>query len=175
MFRSKLVVAFAVATIVTVLGLVPRWAQAEGGKVERGKYLVTIMLCGDCHTPGYLLGKPDMSRVLAGSEVGFEVPGMGVFHGRNLTPDNATGIGTWTEAQIVAAISTGITPDGRRLAPIMPSAPFSQLTASDAEAIAAYLKTLPPVSNKVPGPFAPTEKPTAFIMKVVPPMEAERH
>ena len=55
--------------------------------IERGKYLVTLGGCGDCHTPGTFLGHPDKERLLAGSEVGFAVPGLGVFPGRNLTPD----------------------------------------------------------------------------------------
>ncbi len=138
-------------------------------RTERGKYLVTIGGCNDCHTPGHLLGKPDMARALGGSEVGFELPGLGVFHGPNLTPDKATGLGEWTEEQIVTALRAGKRPDGRMLAPIMPWMSFAVLTDADAQAIAAYLKSLPPVANKVPGPFGPTDKPTAFVMKVVAP------
>jgi hypothetical protein len=63
----------------------------------------------------------------------------------------------------------GETPDGRTLAPIMPVASFKNLTHADALAIAAYLKTLPPVKNKVLGPFGPTEKPTSFVYQVQPP------
>jgi hypothetical protein len=70
--------------------------------------------------------------------------------------------------QIADAIRTGRRPDGRKLAPIMPLAPFSHLSAADALAMAAYLKTLLPVHNKVAGPFAPTEKPTGFVMSVLP-------
>ncbi len=51
--------------------------HAADSAAERGKYLVTIAGCGDCHTPGSLLGKPDLTRVLGGSEVGSEVPGAG--------------------------------------------------------------------------------------------------
>jgi hypothetical protein len=51
----------------------------------------------------------------------------------------------------------------------MPWPAFAGLTPADARAIAAYLKSLPPVSNKVPGPFGQTEKPTVFVMKIVPP------
>ncbi len=58
---------------------------ADRSPVERGKYLVTLGSCGDCHMPAYFLGKPDLTRQLAGSGVGFEIPG--VFHGPNLTPD----------------------------------------------------------------------------------------
>jgi hypothetical protein len=115
------------------------------------------------------MGKPDMASYLGGSEVGFEIPGLGVFHGRNLTPDRETGLGNWTSLDIVTAIQTGVRPDGRQLAPIMPWRAFANLTKDDAYAIAAYLKSLPPVNHKVAGPFGPTEKPTSFVMKIVPP------
>jgi mono/diheme cytochrome c family protein len=143
--------------------------HAQNPQVERGKYLVSFGGCMDCHTPGYFLGKPDLTRYLAGSDVGFEIPNLGVFVGSNLTPDKETGLGNWTDAQIIAALQTGTRPDGRLLAPIMPWRAFANLTAADAKAIVAYLRTLPPVKNKVPGPFGPTETPTTFVMKVVPP------
>src|SRR5437764_12272986 len=142
---------------------------ADPAAVARGKYLVTIAACNDCHTPGYFLGKPDMARFLGGSEVGFELPGLGVFHGPNLTPDKATGLGNWTDAQIVAAVQKGTTRDGRMLAPIMPWHAFANLTPQDAQAIVVFLRSIPPVKNKVPGPFGPTEPPTGYVMKVVPP------
>ena len=143
-------------------------AQAQS-PVERGKYLAAFGGCLDCHTPGYFFGKPDMARYLAGSEVGFEIPGLGVFHGPNLTPDKETGLGNWTTEQIVAALQTGVRPDGRELAPIMPWRSFASLTKADAFSIAFFLKSLPPLKNKVPGPFGPNEKPTSFVMKIVPP------
>jgi mono/diheme cytochrome c family protein len=110
-----------------------------------------------------------MKRFLGGSDVGFAIPGHGVFVGRNLTPDPETGLGKWTSAQIVTALTTGVRPDGRILAPIMPWQAFANLTDADARAIVAFLKSLPPVRNKVPGPFGPNEKPTSFVMKIVPP------
>src|SRR6476660_1599348 len=58
-----------------------------------GKYLASLGGCMDCHTPGYFFGKPEMPRHLAGSEVGFEIPGLGIFYGANLTPDKETGLG----------------------------------------------------------------------------------
>src|SRR5690606_20299991 len=97
-------------------------------------------------------GKPDAGRFLGGSEVGFEIPGLGVFHGPNLTPDNETGIGSWSTQEIATAITTGKRPDGRMLAPIMPWHAFAKLTSQDVRAIALFLKSLPPVKNKVPGP-----------------------
>lgn len=143
----------------------------EAAEIARGQYLTVIGGCNDCHTPGYFLGKPDFDKPLSGSEVGFEIPGLGVFHGANLTPDPETGIGDWSKDQIVAALRTGQRPDGRELAPIMPWRGLSVLTDEDAMAIATYLKSLKPVKNKVPGPFGPDEKPTSFVMKIVPPAE----
>jgi mono/diheme cytochrome c family protein len=143
-------------------------ANAQQSQLARGKYLVDIAGCNDCHTPGYFFGKPDMSRFLGGSEVGFEIPGLGVFHGPNLTPDNETGLGKWSVAEIIKAVQTGVRPDGRELAPVMPWRAFANLTKEDATAIAMYLKSIPAVKNQVPGPFGPVDKPTGFVMRVVP-------
>jgi mono/diheme cytochrome c family protein len=165
--RRRPFAAFAAVALAAV-----PWAQslaADPAAVARGKYLVTISSCHDCHTPGYFLGKPDMARYLGGSDVGFELPGLGVFHGPNLTPDKETGLGNWTDAQILTALQTGVRPDGRVLAPIMPWHAFASLTQQDAGAIVTFLRSVPPVSNKAPGPFGPTETPTSFVMKVVPP------
>ena len=148
----------------------PLAAQAaDPAAVARGKYLVTIASCHDCHTPGYFLGKPDLARYLGGSDVGFELPGLGTFLGPNLTPDKETGLGNWTDAQIVAAIQTGVLPDGRMLAPIMPYHAFANFTPQDVQAIVSFLRTIPPVQHKVEGPFGPSQTPTVFVMKVVPP------
>ena len=144
----------------------------QGAQIARGKYLVSFGGCNDCHTPGYFFGKPDMARFLGGSEVGFEIPSLGVFYGPNLTPDRDSGLGNWSTEEIVTAITKGQRPDGRMLAPIMPWHAFANLTREDVLAIALYLKSLPPVNNKVPGPFGPTEKPTSFVMKIVPPENA---
>ena len=141
---------------------------ADKDQIARGQYLVTIGGCNDCHTPGYFFGKPDQARYLGGSEVGFEIPGLGIFHGPNLTPDRETGLGGWTDAQIAAAITTGKRPDGRELAPIMPWHALASLTKEDVGAIVAFLRSVPAVKNKVPGPFGPKEESSAFVMKIVP-------
>jgi mono/diheme cytochrome c family protein len=159
----------AMASLLAVIALSITIGDAAETQVQRGKYLVSIIPCNDCHTPGALLGKPDMTRYLGGSDVGFAVPGLGVFYGPNLTPDNETGLGKWTNAQIATAITTGKRPDGRMLAPPMPVQSFKNLTHADALAIAAYLKTLPAVKHKIPGPFGPAEKPTSFVDQVIPP------
>jgi hypothetical protein len=129
---------------------------------------VTIAGCNDCHTPGYFFGKPDTARFLGGSEVGFQMPGLGVFYAPNLTPDAETGLGKWSAGEIKTALTTGVRPDGRMLAPIMPWHAFANLTAEDADAVVAFLQSLPAVNNKVPGPFGVGEVPTSFVMMIVP-------
>ena len=170
---SRVIIGIALASLATAGALLTD-ASAANPQIARGKYLASFGGCMDCHTPGYFFGKPDMARHLGGSEVGFEIPGLGVFHGPNLTPDKETGLGNWTTDQIVKAMQEGVRPDGRVLAPIMPWRALANLTKADALAIAAYLKSLPPVRNKVPGPFGPTEKPTSFVMKVVAPEGAKK-
>src|SRR5215467_392708 len=131
--------------VAAALALVARYAlsyglPAESAPAARGKYLVRLAGCTDCHTPGYFLGKPDMSRYLGGSDVGLEVPGLGIFVGANLTPDNETGLGRWTNDEIATAIQMGVRPDGRVLASVMPWRAFAGMTRSDAAAVVAYLK-----------------------------------
>ena len=112
-----------------------------------------------------------MARYLGGSDVGFEIPGLGVFNGRNITPDKETGIGSWTDEQIAAAITTGKRPDGRQLAPIMNYAAFTYMTKEDVAAVVAYLRSIPAVKNQVPGPFKPGEKVSIFTFRILPPGE----
>lgn len=155
-----------VALALTVAACAP--ATTPQDIVVRGRYLVTVMGCGDCHTPGSLAGMPDQARMLGGSDVSFFLPGMGYFYPPNLTPD-ATGLGSWMPAQIVTAIRTGVRPDGRNLAPIMPWMGYANLTDDDANAIAVYLKSLPPVMNQVPAPTAADAIPPGPAMAVVAP------
>ena len=143
-------------------------ASADNAQIERGKYLVTIGSCNDCHTPGYFLGKPDFEHALSGSDVGFGLPGLGTFVGRNLTPDKETGLGNWTDEQIISAFTAGVRPDGRRLAPIMPYQNLSHLSSDDAHAIVAYLRSIPAVKNAVPGPFGPKDTPSTLVMTIIP-------
>lgn len=169
MLSQKFRLALSAGAACLLLSALPHSASAASkAQIAHGKYLVTVMGCTDCHTPGSFLGHPDMSKFLGGSDVGFAIPGMGVFVGANLTPDKDTGLGKWTTQQIITAFTTGKTPQGRILAPIMPYEDFKSLTKADAAAIAAYLQSLPPVSHAVPGPFGPNETPTTFVMTVVP-------
>jgi mono/diheme cytochrome c family protein len=161
---SQRAIRLILAAIFAALPMVRAYAASP--QLEEGKYLVQIGGCTDCHTPGHFFGHPDMAKYLGGSDVGFGIPGVGVFVGPNLTPDKETGLGAWTAQQIATAITTGVRPDGRVLAPSMPWRGYAHLTKPDALAIAAYLKSLPPVTNKVAGPFGPGEKPTVFVMSI---------
>ena len=142
-------------------------AEAAGDAIERGRYLATIMDCGGCHTTGVFLGKPDPQRFLGGSEVGFQIPGLGIFYPPNLTPHPEDGIGAWSDADIVTAVRTGVRPDGRILAPVMPYHHYASLTDADAAALAAYLRSLPPVAGPAPANVGPSERPSAAYLTVV--------
>lgn len=138
-------------------------------RIQRGEYLAAIMDCAGCHTPGAFVGKPDKARRFAGSEVGFRIPGLGTFYPPNLTPDPATGLGKWSEQDIVKAVRTGVRPDGRMLAPAMPYESYGKLTDADALALASYFKSLKPVSHAVPALTGADEKPSAPYLSVVGP------
>ena len=110
------------------------------------------MIVNDCHTPGFFLGKPDMAKYLGGSDVGFEIPGLGVFAGRNITPDKETGIGGFSEQDITYLLETGFKPDGDVVADGMREVvddSTSKLSPEDRAAIAQYLKSVPPIAHKV--------------------------
>ena len=177
MGRTRLVgILLLAASIATSLGSLscaskqPENATAVAvDPVVRGRYLVTIMSCNDCHTPGYFYGAADTMRRLSGSDLGWIGP-WGVVHARNLTPDSATGIGSWTKEQIVQTLRTGNTPDGAQLATIMPWMNYSSiLDDNDAMAIATYLKSLPPITHKNLDRIPPGQKPTGLNVTFPPP------
>jgi hypothetical protein len=128
-------------------------------KVARGEYMTFICGCNDCHTPGSFYGSPDWSRKLSGTELGWVGP-WGTSYPRNLTPDMETGIGKWSEDDIVKTIRTGQRADGSVVLPPMPWPMYSHLSDEDAYAIAAYLKSLPPVKHKNPDRLPPGKKPS---------------
>ena len=140
-------------------------ATANSGsesRLERGRYLVSIMDCSGCHNIGSFSPKPD-EGVLQGGTIGHEVPGMGVFYPPNLTPHPDVGIGKWSEHDIVTAVRTGRRPDGRILSPAMPWRAYSHLTDEDALALATYLKSLPPSPHVVPGPSTKDNAPQPYL------------
>jgi mono/diheme cytochrome c family protein len=144
-------------------------ATAADDVLARGAYLASIGDCGGCHTPSNPETGPDMSRPFAGGSFGFSMPGLGVFYPPNLTPDAETGLGKWSAEEIAAAIRTGVRPDGRELAPIMPWRSYAAMSDEDVTALVAYLRSVAPIVNQVPGPFGPSEAPSApYLAMVVP-------
>ena len=133
-------------------------AQAPAAEVARipdgpdplthGRYLVeTVAGCGNCHTPHLPDGSLDESMAFAGAFV-IEEP---VFkaYAKNITPDMETGIGSWSEDDIVNAIRNGQRPDGTYYGPPMSFGWYRNMSDTDAYAIAAYLKTVRPIRNEV--------------------------
>jgi mono/diheme cytochrome c family protein len=123
-----------------LLGLT-RAVPAAGAEntVERGEYLVRAGGCFSCHT---VLG----GQKLAGGRA-LATP-FGTFYTPNITPDPATGIGRWTDAQFLRALREGISPEGANYFPVFPYTSFTRITDSDALAIKAYLFSLPAVRQQ---------------------------
>jgi mono/diheme cytochrome c family protein len=124
-------------------------------KLKHGEYLASLMLCSHCHwTPDMKTMAPAGPDKMFSGGLPFEIPmlGTGKLWSRNITSDPETGIGTWTEDQIFTTIKTMVKPDGKMIYGPMQfmQGPWSQLTDDDLHAVAAYIKSLPPVKNKVP-------------------------
>ncbi len=122
-------------------------ARAET-PLERGRYLVQgPAACGNCHTPKGPDGLPIAGKELAGNQIVEDNPAFKAI-GANLTPDKQTGLGTWTDAQIIRAIREGILPDGSLIGPPMPIGLYRRMSDDDVTAIVAYLRSVPAVANK---------------------------
>jgi mono/diheme cytochrome c family protein len=122
--------------------------------VKYGEYLAgPVAHCVECHTPFLPEGRPDTTRLGAGG-LAFQGP-WGVSYAANLTPDPETGLGTWKDGEIIAALY-GARRAGGRVLPPMPTKHYAQgIAEGDLRAIIAYLRSLPPVRNKVPAPEPP--------------------
>jgi len=121
-------------------------------KVKYGGYLVTIAHCTDCHTPLTKEQMPDMSKYLSGGQH-FKTPAFAVTVA-NITPDSATGIGSWTEEMFLTKFRTNATKEVLATNPgkfntFMPWSFFGTMRDHDLKSIYAYLKTIKPVSNKI--------------------------
>ena len=157
--------------------------EAKASQIARGKYLATLMVCNDCHTP-FKMGpkgpEPDMTRMLSGHPQDLAMPAppapngpwvismagtntafagpWGVSFTANLTPDPETGLGKWTADTFLQALRTGRHEGvGRPILPPMPYPWFAQATDEDLRAIFSYLQSIPPVKNRVPQPIEPVE------------------
>lgn len=173
----------AFALILTIPALVAHAAETSP-QIKRGAYIVMTGGCTDCHTPwkmGASGPEPDMTRMLSGhpedlvmppppllndawnnagsaSNTAFAGP-WGISYSVNLTPDPATGIGKWREKEFVQAIKTG-----KHLGiwrPIMPPMPwevYRHIVDADLKAAFAYLRSIPPIRNRVPDYVPPVKK-----------------
>ena len=188
MRRHHAAVLGIVATLVAV-GCTRR--APEPTPVERGRYLVTVGGCNDCHTPKLQGGEGlrlDTTHLLSGHPQDMKLPAppqpppgpwmvvtdwtlsawsgpWGISYAANLTPDEETGIGAWDEAMFVNALRKGQhLGAGRPILPPMPWQNFAQMSDDDLKAVFAYLKSLPPVKNKVPEPVPPPASPPSAAM-----------
>ena len=184
---SVTVLVFGVCLLACLVAPATTWAQQDAqSKLERGKYLVKLAGCHDCHSPKVFTPEgvpmPDESRLLSGHPEGEKLPQVGadmtgpgkwilfnegltaavgpwgMSFAANLTPDPQFGIGLWTEQNFIDAMRTGKHMGAGR--PILPPMPWFNMTdASDQDlsAIFAYLNSLPPVKNRVPTPLSPEE------------------
>ena len=143
-------------------------AALAAGNAERGAYLAAIMDCEGCHSGRAPDGALDPAQHLTGGTLGFELPGLGIFWPPNLTPQ-PDGLGAWSDEEVAAAIRSGVRPDGRTLAPIMPWPSYRALTDEDVADLVAYLRTLPPSANRMPAPVpAGGDAPAPFFRIVLP-------
>lgn len=116
--------------------------------LERGTYLVRgIAGCGNCHTSRNADETPIAAMELAGGRV-LDTP-FAVIVMPNITPDNETGIGSWTDEQIATAIREGKRPDGTLIGPAMPIGVYRGISDADTRAIVAYLRSVRPISHKL--------------------------
>jgi mono/diheme cytochrome c family protein len=130
-------------------------AEAVRDPVRRGRYVVSTVGCSYCHTPVRADGSLVDGMLFAGGQKWTATP-FGDFVSYNLTSDKETGLGGWSDDQIKTVLTRGIRPDGSRMLPYpMPWPSYASLSASDLNAIVAYLRTIPPISNQVPAPRRP--------------------
>ena len=130
-----------------ILAVSPASAQ-DARLLARGTYLMdSIVACGNCHVQRDK-GNPLVDRGLSGGMLFDEEPFKA--YAPNITPDRETGIGNWTDAQLVKAIREGIRPDGSLIGPPMPILFYRGMSDDDVNAIVAYLRAQPPVKNAVP-------------------------
>ncbi len=176
MHRKLFICGLTIFFIATIITINIRSVDSQNDMVERGKYLVNaVAACGHCHTPRagadydmtkYLAGHPendpypryDFSMIqkniflLVSPQLSAFSGPFGTSFATNLTPDNETGLGEWTEKMFIEAMRTGHhqgNKDNRKIFPPMPNKHYAQMNDADLKAIWAYLKTVKPVKNEV--------------------------
>jgi mono/diheme cytochrome c family protein len=180
----KLITALTLSGLAALL-LLAATGHDTSARIERGRFLVGIAGCADCHTPrtmGPNGPEPDQTRWLSGHPEEVQLPpspalppgpwsaiaaGLtawagpwGTSYAANLTPDENTGLGIWTEAMFIQAMRSGKhMGSGRDMLPPMPWQNLAGLTDDDLKAVYAYLRSLPAITNHVPEPLGPDARP----------------
>jgi mono/diheme cytochrome c family protein len=179
---SVAVIAAATTLVTATSSGAQQPAAGNNALVERGRYLVRITGCHDCHSPKVKGMTPDLDRSLSGRPSTTPLPSpskdevhasadltawqgpWGYSVASNLTPEPTTGIGTrYNEASFIATMRTGKKPNGTPIMPPMPSEVYQNMTDDDLKSIFAYLRTIKPIRNAVFAGLAPpgnTAKPT---------------
>lgn len=136
-----MLLTLTLALVLVVCAMATAAAQPSQAEVARGKYIFGATGGCGCHTePGK--GKP----VNAGGRR-IDAP-FGTIYSTNITPDRETGIGTWTDEQIITATRLGRRPNGERIVPVHPFMAFNGMAEADLRALVTYLRTLPPVKRQ---------------------------
>ncbi len=147
---AALGIAAAIAAAASADGPVPTpLPNPPGVSAARGRYLAEgVCECFECHSP---MQDNDLVEPIASMYGAGDILNRKERHvARNLTPDPETGIGRWTDEQLIRAIREGVGRDGRRLSLVMPYWKLSILTDDDVRSIVAYLRSLRPIRNRLP-------------------------
>lgn len=171
----------SVFSLLIQLNCSPKMTKDE--QITRGKYLVNIGGCNDCHSPKIMTAMgpvPDTTRLLSGQSSDLRLPSIdtamiaggkwilttgdlnawvgqwGISFAANLTPDSSTGLGLWTPDVFIKAMRQGKhMGSGRDILPPMPWQAIAGLTDKDLNCVFAYLQSIPAISNRVPSPIPP--------------------
>lgn len=162
-YSAAMKTASLLCTLALTAGALAGPAHAAGASqalVDRGRYLVNgIAACGNCHTqkgPQGPLPGMDLAGGLPLQEKQFTA------FSSNITPDAETGIGKWTDAQIIRALREGRRPDDSVIGPPMPIALYRGISDADARAIVAYLRSVPAVKHIAPKSNYRAPLPTSY-------------
>jgi mono/diheme cytochrome c family protein len=171
-----LALGFALVGVATFSAPAAAERHAQNDQLAQGRYMATIAGCTSCHTPDKAeYQNPqtltidqiktlafdgndalDLDKFLSGGRA-FPLGPAGVVFSRNLTPDEATGIGSWTDEQVKIAMRTGLNAKGETLFPVMPYHVYNTMADSDVDAIVAFLRTVNAINNTVPPRTVSTE------------------
>jgi len=166
LFLASITSLFLILAFATSANASP---DSQNDPLAHGKYIVSIAGCADCHTPLKAEYQDptkwtpeqikviafnadtalDKDKLLAGGRP-FDLGPLGVLFTRNITPDQATGIGSWSDAEIKLAVQTGVEKDGRILFPVMPYHTYNGMAEADVDAAITYLRSVKAINNTIP-------------------------